>query len=62
LSSQLPTLDSGVPQVPAYGSNRFHRPVRSQTMGLVAHMGEKRNVYRVLVGKPEIKTALGRHA
>jgi hypothetical protein len=25
-------------------------------------MGEKRNVYRVLVGKPELETALGRLA
>jgi len=31
-------------------------------MGHVAHMGEKRNVERVLVGKPELKTALGRFA
>jgi len=28
-------------------------------MGHVAHMGENRNVYRVLVGKPELDTALG---
>jgi hypothetical protein len=31
-------------------------------MGHGAHMGERRNVYRVLVGKLEIKTALGRLA
>jgi hypothetical protein len=58
-------LDSGVPQVPTYSSNHFHRPVTTQTMGHVAHMGEKRNVYRVLVvlvGKPELKTGLGRLA
>jgi hypothetical protein len=28
-------------------------------MGHVAHMGERRNVYRILLGKPEIKIALG---
>jgi hypothetical protein len=28
--------------------------------GHVARMGEKRNVYRILVGKPEGKTQLGR--
>ena len=28
--------------------------------GHVAHMGEKRGVYRVLVGKPEEKRPLGR--
>jgi len=26
----------------------------------VAHMGERRDVYRILVGKPERKRALGR--
>jgi hypothetical protein len=31
-------------------------------MGHVAHMGETRNVYRVLVRKPDLKTALGRLA
>jgi hypothetical protein len=55
-------LDSGVPQVPTYSSNHFHIPVRIQTMGHVAHMGEKKNIYRVLVGKPELKTGLGRLA
>jgi hypothetical protein len=29
-------------------------------MGYVARMGEKRNVYRLLVGKPEGKRPLGR--
>jgi len=62
LPSQLPTLESGDPQVPTYSSTHFHRPVTKQIMGHVAHMGEKRNVYRVLVGKPELKTALGRFA
>ena len=28
--------------------------------GLVARMGERRGVYRVLVGKPEVKRPLGR--
>jgi len=27
----------------------------------VARMGERRDVYRVLVGKPELKRPLGRH-
>jgi hypothetical protein len=31
-------------------------------MGHLAHIGEKRNVYRVLVRKPEIMTVLGRLA
>ena len=30
-------------------------------MGHLADMGEKRGVYRVLVGKPEGKRPLGRH-
>ena len=29
--------------------------------GHVAHMGERRGIYRVLVGKPEGKRPLGRH-
>jgi hypothetical protein len=29
--------------------------------GLVAHMREKRNAYRVLVGKPEGQRSLGRY-
>jgi len=29
--------------------------------GHVAHMGERRGVYRVLMGKPEGKRPLGRH-
>jgi hypothetical protein len=28
--------------------------------GYVAHMGEKRNAYRILLGKPEGKRSLGR--
>ena len=28
----------------------------------VAYMGERRDVYRVLVGKPEVKRQLGRHS
>jgi len=28
--------------------------------GHMAHMGERRHVYRVLVGKPEVKRPLGR--
>jgi hypothetical protein len=34
---------------------------RMSRVGHVAHTGEKRGVYRVLVGKPEGKRPLGRH-
>jgi len=33
---------------------------RMRWAGHVAHMGERRGVYRVLVGKPEVKKPLGR--
>jgi hypothetical protein len=33
---------------------------RVRWMGHVARMGEKRNVYRLLVGKPGVKRSLGR--
>jgi len=33
---------------------------RMRWVGQVAHMGESRGVYRVLVGKPEEKKSLGR--
>jgi hypothetical protein len=33
---------------------------RMRCAGHVARIGEKRNAYRILVGKPEGKTALGR--
>jgi hypothetical protein len=33
---------------------------RMRWAGCVAHMGEKRNAYRTLVGKPEGKRPLGR--
>jgi hypothetical protein len=33
---------------------------RMRWAGHVAHTGEKRNAYRVLVGKPEGKRSLGR--
>ena len=35
-------------------------PRRMRWAGHVSRMGEKRGVYRVLVGKPERKTPLGR--
>jgi hypothetical protein len=46
-----------------YSSPRIIRIVKSRRMrwaGHVAQMGEKRNVYRLLVGKPEGKGPLGR--
>jgi hypothetical protein len=36
------------------------KPRRISWAGYVAHMGEKRNAYKVLVGKPEGKKPLGR--
>jgi hypothetical protein len=34
---------------------------RMRWAGYVAGMGEKRNAYRILMGKPEGKRPLGRH-
>jgi hypothetical protein len=34
--------------------------IRMRLAGHVARMGEKRNAYRILVGKPECKRPLGR--
>jgi hypothetical protein len=39
---------------------RMIKPRRMRWMGHVARMGEKRNAYRILVGKPEGKRPLGR--
>jgi hypothetical protein len=39
---------------------RITRPRWTKWAGHVARMGEKRNVYRLLVGKPEGKRPLGR--
>ena len=36
------------------------KSIRMRWAGHVAHMGEERRVYRVLVGKPEGKRPLGR--
>jgi len=36
------------------------KSIRRTCAGHVAHMGEKRNVYSVFVGKPDAKTPLGR--
>jgi len=47
-----------------YSSPNIVRVVKSRRMrwaGDVAHMGEERVVYRVLVGKPEGRKPLGRH-
>jgi len=46
-----------------YPSPNIGRLIKSRRMrwaGHVAHMGEERGVYRVLVGKPEGKRPLGR--
>ena len=39
---------------------RVIKSIRMRWAGHVAHMGEDRGVYRVLVGKPEGKRPLGR--
>ena len=47
-----------------YCSPNIVRVIKSRRMrraGHVARMGERRGVYRVLVGKPEGKRPLGRH-
>jgi hypothetical protein len=46
-----------------YSSPSIIRMIKSRRMrwaGHVARMGEKRNTYRILVGKPEGKRPLGR--
>ena len=46
-----------------YSSPNIVRVIKSRIMrwaGHVAHMGENRDVYRVLVGKPEGRRLLGR--
>jgi len=46
-----------------YSSPNIVRVIKSRRMrriGHVAHMGQDRGVYRVLVGKPEGKRPLGR--
>jgi hypothetical protein len=45
-----------------YASPSIFRAIKSRRMrwpGHVTHMGEKRGVYRILVGKPEGKRPLG---
>jgi hypothetical protein len=49
--------------VELYSSPSIIRIIKSRRMrwaGHAARMGEKRNAYRLLVGKPEGKTPLGR--
>jgi hypothetical protein len=46
-----------------YSSPNIIRQIKSRSMrwaGHVARMGEERNVYRILMGKPEGKRPLGR--
>jgi hypothetical protein len=48
-----------------YASTNIIRVIKSRRMrwaGHVAHIGEIRNTYKILVGKPEGKRPLGRHA
>jgi hypothetical protein len=45
-----------------YSSPSVIRMIKSKSMGWAGHvarMGEKRNAYRILVGKPERKRPLG---
>jgi hypothetical protein len=47
-----------------YTSPNITIAIKSRRMrwaGNVAHMGKIRNAYKILVGKPEGKRALGRH-
>jgi hypothetical protein len=47
-----------------YSSSNTVRAIKSRRMRVardVARMGERKGVYRVLVGKPEGKSPLGRH-
>jgi len=46
--------------LPRNGLMHFWSPYYGARAGHVAHMGEGRSMYRVLVGKPEGKTSLGR--
>jgi len=43
-----------------YSSSNIVRVIKIEKNGHVAHKGEKRGVYRFLVGKPERKRPLGR--
>jgi hypothetical protein len=55
---KLTTHLQQVPRSRKCGS--VHPLFKEDEMGHVARMGEKRNAYRILVGKPEIKRPLGR--
>jgi hypothetical protein len=51
-----------LPYVDLYCSPTIVQVIKSRRMrwaGHVAHMGERRGIYRVLVGKPEGKRPLG---
>jgi hypothetical protein len=46
-----------------YSSTNIVRAIKSRRMGWAGHvarMGERRDIYRVLMGKPEVKRPLGR--
>jgi hypothetical protein len=53
-----------LPKTSQIYSNNDLRVIKSRRIrweGHVVHVGEKRGIYRVLVGKPEGKRPLGRH-
>jgi hypothetical protein len=59
----LPVSINYLTQNTLYSSPSIIRIIKSRRMrwaGHVARIGEKRNAYRILVGKPEGKRSLGR--
>jgi len=56
-------IKSGFQEVECGGSPNIFRVIKSRRMrwtGHVARIGDRRGVYRVLVGKPETKRPIGR--
>jgi hypothetical protein len=48
----------------SHSAPNINRMMKSRRMGWLGHVertGEKRNAYRLLVGKPEVRKLLGRH-
>jgi hypothetical protein len=50
----------GGPQTEGVSEQGVENSRRMRWAGNVARLGEKRNAYRILVGKPELKKPLGR--